>query len=64
MGYIRSEALKITQDRKPVTITEPAERRSEIYSTNVFNDAAMSHFMTKDAYNAVMDAINHGKKNR
>ncbi len=62
MAFIRNEALKSTLDRKPVTIIEPVERRSELYAVNVFNDTAMNHFMTKDAYNAVQDAINHGKK--
>ncbi|MBK8625394.1 MAG: glutamine synthetase III [Saprospiraceae bacterium] len=62
MAFIRNEALKSTLDRKPVTIIEPVERRSELYAVNVFNDTAMNHFMTKDDYNAVQDAINHGKK--
>ncbi len=62
MAFIRFEALKSTLDRKPVVITEPTERRSELYAINVFSNATMNHFMTKDAYNAVMDAINHGKK--
>jgi glutamine synthetase len=62
MAFIRNEALKSTLDRKPLTINEPVERRSELYAVNVFNNAAMNHFMTKDAYNAVIDAINHGKK--
>ncbi len=62
MAFIRFEALKSTFDRKPVVITEPTERRSELYAINVFTHTTMNHFMTKDAYNAVMDAIDHGKK--
>ena len=62
MAYLRAEAIKITQDRKPIVINEPTERRSDLYAINVFNHAAMNHYMTKDAFNAVMDAINIGKK--
>ncbi|MFZ1751360.1 MAG: glutamine synthetase III, partial [Saprospiraceae bacterium] len=62
MAFIRFEALKATLDRKPLTVTEPASRRSELYGINVFNISSINHFMTKDALNAVMDAINHSKK--
>ncbi|MBK7804736.1 MAG: glutamine synthetase III [Saprospiraceae bacterium] len=62
MATIRFEALKTALDRKPVIINEPAERRSELYGVNVFNTSSINHFMPKEAFNAVMDAINHGKK--
>jgi len=62
MAIIRFEALKTTLDRKPVVVNEPAERRSELYGLNVFNTSSLNHFMSKEAFNAVMDAINHGKK--
>jgi glutamine synthetase len=62
MATIRFEALKMSLDRKPVQVIEPAERRSELYGTNVFSKANLYHYLPKDAYNAVMDAINYGKK--
>ena len=62
MAIIRFQAIKTTLDRKPVHIVEPTERRSELYGINVFNKNSFSHFMSKDASNAVLDAINHGKK--
>ncbi len=62
MAVIRFQAIQTTLDRKPVQIVEPTERRSELYGVNVFNKNSFSHYMSKDATNAVMDAINHGKK--
>ena len=52
----------ISLDRKPVQITEPTSRRSELYGLNVFNLSSLKHFLPKDAYIAVIDATNHGKK--
>jgi len=62
MAIIRFEALKATLDRKPVEVIEPAVKRSELYGVNVFNTSSLLQFMSKEAYTAVLDAINHGKK--
>ena len=62
MSTLRFEAVKISLDRKPVQITEPTSRRSELYGLNVFNLSSLKHFLPKDAYIAVIDATNHGKK--
>ncbi|MBC7884484.1 MAG: glutamine synthetase III [Saprospiraceae bacterium] len=62
MAFIRFQAVRTTLDRKPLNITEPAERRSELYGINVFNKNSFSHYMSKDASNAVLDAVNLGKK--
>ncbi len=62
MAIIRFQAVQTALDRKPVDIVEPTERRSELYGVNVFNKSSFSHFMSKDATKAVLDAINHGKK--
>lgn len=60
MATIRFNALKETSNRRPVEVTEPAIRRSELYGINVFNAGKAKHYMPKEAYNAVLDAINHG----
>ncbi len=62
MATLRFEALKLTLERKPIHVIEPVERRSELYGLNVFNLSSLTHYLPKDAFNAVMDAINHGKK--
>ncbi|WKD86063.1 Glutamine synthetase [Polaribacter huanghezhanensis] len=61
MATIRFNALKETLNRVPVKITEE-ERKSEAFGKNVFNEHSMRQFMTKVAYQSVMDAIEFGKK--
>ena len=61
MSTIRFNALKETLNRAPVKITEE-ERKSDAFGKNVFNEHSMRQFMTKEAYQAVMDAIEFGKK--
>ncbi|MAP55363.1 glutamine synthetase III [Altibacter sp.] len=61
MATLRFQALQETFHRVPVTVHEP-ERRSSIFGKNVFNEAAMRQYLTKDSYNSVMDAIENGSK--
>jgi glutamine synthetase len=61
MSTIRFNALKETLNRVPVKISDE-ERKSEIFGKNVFNEHAMRQFMTKEAYQSVMDAIEFGSK--
>jgi len=61
MSTLRFHAIKETLNRKPLKIVEN-ERRSAIFGANVFNETTMRQSLTKDAYNSVMDAIEHGSK--
>ena len=61
MATIRFNAIQDLFDRKLVLIEEK-EKRSELFGQNVFNEAAMRQFMTKDAFNSVMNAIEYGTK--
>lgn len=61
MSTIRFNALKETLNRVPLKITEE-ERKSEAFGKNVFNEHSMRQFMTKEAFQSVMDAIEYGKK--
>ncbi|WP_299257602.1 glutamine synthetase III [uncultured Aquimarina sp.] len=61
MSTLRFQALKETLNRSSVIVTE-TERRSVLFGENVFNQATMLQYLTKDAYNSVMDAIDHGTK--
>ena len=61
MSTIRFNALKETLNRVPLEITEE-ERKSEVFGRNVFNEHAMRQYMTKEAYQSVMDANEFGKK--
>ncbi len=61
MSTLRFYAIKKTLDRKPVHIEEK-QRRSEIFGANVFNEATMRQFLTKEAYDSVMSAMQNGTK--
>lgn len=61
MSTLRFHAIKETLNRKPVQVEEK-ERRSSIFGSNVFNEATMRQYLTKVAYNSVMDAMQKGSK--
>lgn len=61
MSTLRFQALKETLNRKAVKVEEPG-RRSEIFSSNVFNETVMRQFLTKEAYTNVTEAMKTGKK--
>ena len=61
MSTLRFHAIKETFNHKPIHIEE-VKRRSEIYGSNVFNETSMRQYLTKEAYNNVLDAIQNGSK--
>ena len=61
MSTLRFHAVKESLAYKPIKIEEN-ERRSDIFGKNVFNERAMRQYMTKEAYQSVIDAINFGTK--
>ncbi|MEO8773992.1 MAG: glutamine synthetase III [Gelidibacter sp.] len=61
MSTLRFHAIKKTLDRKPIHVEEKA-RRSEIFGSNVFNEATMRQFLTKEAFDSVMSAMQNGTK--
>ncbi len=61
MAILRFHALKEAISYKPNTFIEEG-KRSEIFGTNVFNKSTMRQYLTNDAFNDVMSAIDDGKK--
>jgi glutamine synthetase len=61
MSTLRFHALKKSLDSKPIFF-EDKERQSELFGRNVFNENTMRQYLTKDAFNGVINAIKHGKK--
>ena len=61
MSTLRFHAVKQSLQHKPVFIEEK-QRRSELFASHVFNEATMRQYLTKDAFNSVIDAIQLGKK--
>ena len=61
MSTLRFHALKQVYLHKPLHIEENV-RRSEIFGTNVFNESTMRQYLTKEAFESVMDASSNGSK--
>lgn len=61
MSTLRFHAIKETFNRPVIDVQEPA-RRSDIFGKNVFNDAAMRQYLTKDSFRSVQDAVTNGSK--
>ncbi|WP_339624629.1 glutamine synthetase III [uncultured Winogradskyella sp.] len=61
MSTLRFHAVKKALKQKPITIKEP-KRRSEVFGANVFNASAMRQYLTKEALNSIIEAIEKGTK--
>jgi len=61
MSTFRSRALQETLNRKPSPIPE-TKNRSAFFGSHVFNEKSMQQFLTKEAYDGVMNAIKHGSR--
>lgn len=61
MSTIRFAALQETLKRSPKTIVEK-EKRSSLFGKNVFHKHAMQQYLTRSAYESVMNAIEKGTK--
>ncbi len=60
MAYIRFAALQEVFSRKPVMVEAPSGKISEYYGCNVFDYEKMRRYLSKDAYDKVMEAIEKG----
>jgi glutamine synthetase len=60
MATLRFRALELVLNRKPVKVEAPASRTSEYYGKYVFDKRKMQKYLSKDAYQAVMLAIDKG----
>jgi glutamine synthetase len=61
MSTLRFHAVKESLKREPIKIEE-TKRRSEVFGTNVFNEAAMRQYLTKGALESIIAAIEKGTK--
>ncbi|MDQ3099809.1 MAG: glutamine synthetase III [Bacteroidota bacterium] len=59
---MRLKALADVLDRKPRFSDPPAQKISEYFGSNVFNEDAMRMFLTEDAWFAVRQAIHQGQR--
>ncbi len=61
MSTLRFHALKQSLDRSPTKVAKES-KRSEIFGANVFGFKTMQQFLTKEAFNSLMRAIDKGDK--
>jgi len=61
MSKIRFDAIAKSQERDDILIEEKG-KRSEQFATHVFDENKMLHYLTKDAFNGVKNAIFSGSK--
>ena len=61
MSRIRFNALAETLHRPPIKVAQ-SDKRSSLFGNNVFNKHAMQQYLTRSAYESVMNAIDHGTK--
>jgi glutamine synthetase len=60
MAVIRFKALEQVFNRKPNHVTPPSDKTSDYFAINVFDKVKMQKYLSKDAFNHVMDAIDKG----
>ena len=61
MSKLRFQAVFEAQNRKPVTF-EDSTNRSQLFGENVFNKQSMRQYMTQEAFESVMNAMEFGHK--
>jgi len=60
MAQFRFRALEEVLNRKPVEVKREENLVSDFYGMNVFDRPKMKKYLSKEAFKAVIDAIDHG----
>lgn len=62
MAQIRFFALKEAQNRIPEKLEYPEKKTSDYFGINVFDKRKMQEYLSKEAYNGVVESIEQGNK--
>jgi glutamine synthetase len=62
MGTLRFKAVEKAVSRQPLEVKSPTVKTSEYYAVNVFNKQRMREYLSQEAFNSVMEAIEKGTK--
>jgi len=62
MATLRLKAIEESMKRKPLEVTPPSEKISDYYGIYVFDKAKMEKHLSKDAFYAVIEAIEQGQR--
>ncbi|MDY5813070.1 MAG: glutamine synthetase III [Bacteroides sp.] len=60
MSKMRFFALQELANRQPLVVTPPSEKLSDYYGSHVFDRKKMQEYLPREAYKAVVDAIERG----
>lgn len=60
MSKMRFFALQELANRKPLTVTPPSHKVSDYYGSHVFDRKKMQEYLPREAYKAVVDAVEKG----
>ncbi len=62
MATLRFKALEEVLKRKPLDVELPSTKTSEYFGCNVFNTKTMRSYLSEEAYESVLDAMNQGTR--
>ncbi|MDB9775425.1 glutamine synthetase III [Vicingaceae bacterium] len=62
MSTVRFKALEAVMSRSPKDVHYPSSKVSDYYGSHVFDTGAMSQYMPKDVFKAVVNAIDTGSR--
>lgn len=62
MSTLRFTALQDLLSRQPVKVVHPAVKTSEFFGENVFDRIRMQEYLSREAFEAVKNAIDEGEK--
>jgi glutamine synthetase len=62
MGTLRFMALEKAISRHPLEVSFPSVKTSEYFAVNVFNKKKMQEYLSQEAFDSVMNAIDKGTK--
>jgi glutamine synthetase len=62
MAQLRMRALEMTLSRKPIEVTAPEGNTSDYYGSKVFDKPKMQKYLSKEAYETVMNSVEEGTR--
>lgn len=60
MTKLRFKAVATASNRKPLEVQKPTRKTSEYYGEKVFNRKAMVKYLSKETYDAIVNAVDKG----
>lgn len=61
MTKLRFKAVATASNRKPLEVQAPIRKTSEYYGEKVFNRKAMAKYLSKETYEAIVNAVDKGE---